>query len=400
MKFTKTYIPVGYAWATPFAKWQGPLAELNSIDMAVDVTGRALSERGLPAEEITEWALGMTIPQPTAFYGVTLLSRRLGAGAHGGPWIARACATSAAVLEHSATQVESGAHETAIGVLTDRTSNGPLMVYASQRTPSAAPVTEHWINDPMVLDTTTGQSMLDTAENTAKDAGFTRQQLDDVTFLRYEQYQSSLADDRAVQRRYMVPVRVPGRKGDTWVEEDHGIFPMTTEGLERLRPVQEDGVVTFGSQTHPADGGAGFIVTTEDRARELSRSYGRDGATAQLLSTGFSRAEPAFMPKAPVGAARRALADAGVSAADVDVVTTHNPFAVNDLWLSQELRIPVETMNPYGSSLIYGHPQGPTGARAIAELIEALHARGGGIGLFTGCAAGDSAGAAVIRVDA
>lgn len=399
MKFSQTYIPVGYAWSTPFAKWQGPLAELNSLDMAVDVTGRALSERGLPAEEITEWALGMTVPQPTAFYGVTLLSRRLGAGAHSGPWIARACATSAAVLEHAASQVESGAHETAIGVLTDRTSNGPLMVYASSRTPSAAPITEHWVNDPMVLDPTTGQSMLDTAENTAADAGFSRQQLDDLTLLRYEQYRSALADDRAVQRRYLVPVRVPGRKGDTWVEEDHGVFPVTREGLEGLRPVKEGGVVTYGGQTHPADGGAGFVVTTAARAEELSRAYGRDGATAQLLATGFARAEPAYMPKAPVGAARRALEDAGVTAAEVDVVTTHNPFAVNDLWLSRELGIPLETMNPYGSSLIYGHPQGPTGARAVAELIEALHARGGGVGLFTGCAAGDSAGAAVVRVD-
>ena len=60
---------------------------------------------------------------------------------------------------------------------------------------------------------------------------------------------------------------------------------------------------------------------------------------------------------------------------------------------------PLERMNPYGSSLVYGHPQGPTGARAITELIHALHARGGGLGLFTGCAAGDSAGAVVVRVD-
>src|SRR5690606_36426133 len=134
---------------------------------------------------------------------------------------------------------------------------------------------------------TTGQSMLDTAENTAADAGFTRQQLDDLTFLRYEQYRSALADDRAVQRRYMVPVRVPGRKGDTWVEEDHGIFPITQEGLERLKPVKDGGVVSYGGQTHPADGGAGFVVTTAERARELSSSYGRDGAIAQLLSTGF-----------------------------------------------------------------------------------------------------------------
>ena len=104
------------------------------------------------------------------------------------------------------------------------------------------------------------------------------------------------------------------------------------------------------------------------------------------------------MPKAPVPAAERALRDAGLTIGDVDVVTTHNPFAVNDLWFSRETGFPVERMNPYGSSLVYGHPQGPTGARAIAELIEALVLRGGGIGLFTGCAAGDSAGAVVVRV--
>lgn len=394
MRFTKAFIPSGYAWSTPFAKWQGPLANLNSLDMAEDVTRRALEDRGLPAEEITEWALGCTVPQPTGFFGVTLMARRLGAGASSGPWIARACATSAAVVEHLAAQVELGAHDTTIGVLTDRTSNGPLMVFASQTTPSAAPVTEHWVNDPMQLDPTTGQGMNATAENTARDAGFSREQVDELTLLRYQQYEAGLANDREFQKRYMVPVRIPGRKKDEWLEEDYGIFPTTAEGLAALKPVQKDGVVTFGSQTHPADGAAGIVVTSAERAREL----GRSGPTVQVLASGFARAEPAYMPKAPVGAAMRALEDAGIGIDQVDLMTTHNPFAVNDLWFARETGFPVEKMNVYGSSLIFGHPQGPTGARSIAELIHALGERGGGIGLFTGCAAGDSAGSIVIKV--
>jgi acetyl-CoA C-acetyltransferase len=80
-------------------------------------------------------------------------------------------------------------------------------------------------------------------------------------------------------------------------------------------------------------------------------------------------------------------------------VTTHNPFAVNDLWLSRETGLPVERMNPYGCSLVYGHPQAPTGLRALTELIEALAERGGGTGLFTGCAAGDTGAALVVRVE-
>ena len=395
MRFTQAYIPFGMSWTSPFAKWQGPLAELNSLDMAVDVTGRALADRGLAPEEITEWTLGCTVPQQYGFYGVTGISRRLGAGDHGGPWIARACATSAVVVEHLATQVELGAHETTIGVITDRTSNGPLMLWSSAQGPGGAPVAEHWVLDPMKLDPTTGQSMNDTAENTAADGGYTRRQVDDVALMRYEQYLTSLADDRAIQREYMVPVRIPRKKGEDWLEADHGVFPTTAEGLARLAPVKPGGVVTYGAQTHPADGCAGVVVTNEGRAREL----GRGGVTAQILATGFGRAAPAYMPKAPVAAARRALADAGLDIRDVDVVTTHNPFAVNDLWFADQTGYPLERMNPYGSSLVYGHPQGPTGARAITELVHALHARGGGVGLFTGCAAGDSAGAVVVRVD-
>jgi acetyl-CoA acyltransferase len=395
VKFTDAGIPVGYAWSTPFARWQGPLAELNSHDMAVDVTGRALRERGLQPAEITEWVLGSTVPQPTAFFGVTLITRRLGAGGYAGPWISRACATSAACIEHAGAQVQLGAHELALAVLTDRTSNGPLMLYPSQARPGAAPISEHWTLDPMNLDPTTGENMTRTAENTARDGGFTRQEVDDVVLLRYEQYRSALADDRRVQQRYFVPVRIPGRKGESWLSEDFGVHPTTVEGLAKLSPVVPDGVVTYGSQTHPADGAAGILITTLGRARELAQGKG----VARVLSTGFARAEPAYMPKAPVLAAQAALADAGAELREVDVVTTHSPFAVNDLWFSRQTGFPLERMNPYGCSLIYGHPQGPTGARAVAELIEALHARGGGLGLFTGCAAGDAAGAVVVRVE-
>jgi len=104
------------------------------------------------------------------------------------------------------------------------------------------------------------------------------------------------------------------------------------------------------------------------------------------------------MPQANLPAARRALQEAGIGVQDLTAVKTHNPFAVNDICLSKGLGIPLEEMNNYGCSLIWGHPQGPTGMRLIIELIEELALKGGGYGLFTGCAAGDSAAAVVLRV--
>jgi len=80
-------------------------------------------------------------------------------------------------------------------------------------------------------------------------------------------------------------------------------------------------------------------------------------------------------------------------------VKTHNPFAVNDAFFCNKTGLAPEKMNRYGSSLIYGHPQAPTGLRGIIELIEELAIAGGGYGLFSGCAAGDTAMSIVLKVD-
>src|ERR671914_2376919 len=112
---------------------------------------------------------------------------------------------------------------------------------------------------------------------------------------------------------------------------DGGVFPTTREGLAGLKPVEDGGVVTYGSQTHPADGAAGALVTTEARARTL----GRDGGVVRILASGVARVGKARMPTAPVPAAEAALRDAGLGWDDLDAVTTHNPFALNDVWLSR-----------------------------------------------------------------
>jgi acetyl-CoA acetyltransferase len=94
-----------------------------------------------------------------------------------------------------------------------------------------------------------------------------------------------------------------------------------------------------------------------------------------------------------------ALANAGIKLADVKAIKTHNPFAVNDLAFGKKTGYDImNKMNNYGSSLIYGHPQGPTAGRAVIELIEEMTLLGGGYGLFTGCAAGDTAAALVVKV--
>ena len=97
-------------------------------------------------------------------------------------------------------------------------------------------------------------------------------------------------------------------------------------------------------------------------------------------------------------AARAALRHAGIELDACKAIKTHNPFAVNDAYFCKETGLAIDALNNYGSPLVYGHPQGPTGLRAIIELIEELEIAGGGHGLFSGCAAGDTGMAVVLRV--
>jgi acetyl-CoA C-acetyltransferase len=398
MKFENAFIPVGLAWTSPFVRWQGSFAEISAIDLAVDVTTQALAGSALAMDEVTDLTFGITIPQPTIFYGAPTVAARLGAPAVTGPMIAQACATSVASLQWAASTVETqepgAGHPTLnLVVAADRLSNGPHLVFPAPSRMGGSVISEDWVLDNFERDPWAGEPMIVTAEAVAGEAGFTREQVDDVCLMRHEQYRSytESVDGRPP---YMVAFRKEQRRGPALeVLGDEGIHQTTAEGLAALRPVRADGVVTFGTQTHPADGSAGAVVTTAEKARELST----DGV-ARILSTGVARADAARMPKAPVPAAQRALSAAGLRMNHVDVVGTHNPFAVNDLYFAREMDWPLDKMNQLGCSLVYGHPQAATGLRGVAELIEVLRQRGGGIGLFTGCAAGDTAAALILEV--
>jgi acetyl-CoA C-acetyltransferase len=389
LRFENVIIPLRAAWSSPFVRWQGSTADLNSLDLAHQVTARALSDRGVPWP-VSEVVVGLTVPQRESFYGAPTLAARLGFAGVSGPMISQACATSVAAI-HAAAASGTGVR---LVVTTDRTSNGPHIVYPRLNAPGGTAESENWVMDAFNRDPLTGESMLATAERVAAQAGLSKGQLDEVTVRRYEQYEDALADDREFQRRWMVPITARAGRHTVEIDADEGVRPVTAEGLSELKPVRADGVVSYAGQTHPADGTAGMIVTNAAEARDL----GVEGPHARLLATGFARVSPGEMPKAPVPAAARALSDAGLGFNDIDIVKTHNPFAVNDLWFAAQTGVDVTAMNPYGCSLIYGHPQAPTGARAIVELIYALEQRGGGRGLFTGCAAGDTGAAVVVEV--
>lgn len=392
MQFEQTYI--GAHWSSPFVRWQGELAEMNSLDLAVDVTARALQWRGVDPASLTDIVLGMTVPQEKGFYASTTVAGRIGAPQASGPTISQACATSVACMRTGAGLTEDD-DAAVLVVATDRTSNGPVMLYPDPSAMGGAPVVERWVVDNFQYDPASNLPPYRMAEAVAEEGHMERSQLDEVTSMRNEQYAEALKDDRAFQRRFMVPVEVPRGRSTTKVEQDIGTRLSTVDELAALPALDDGGVVTYGNQTHPADATAGMVLVREERARTLSQ----DGSIVKLLSAGMARVAPGEMPKAPVPAGDRALQSAGLGYDDLDLVTCHTPFAVNDIWFAQQTGVELEGMSTHGCSLVYGHPQAPVGLRSTSELIEALKLRGGGTGMFTGCAAGDTGGAVIVRVE-
>lgn len=397
MGFQNVFIPYGGYWSTPFAKWQGNFANLHPIHFAAEVTKRALAERKIDASAFDALYLGMTVPSKSCFYGAPWLAALIGAEGITGPVFSQACATSARTIGSAAFEVETGGGAV-LCITGDRTSNGPHLTYPNPNSPGAKPDSEDWVWDNFNNDPFARNAMLQTAENVAREEEITTEEQHEVTLMRYGQYQEALKDDAAFHRKYMVtPVEInpSGKKVIAAVKDDEGVFPSTLDGLAKLKPVLPNGTVTFGAQTYPADGNAGMIVTTKEKAAQFSRD---PKITIQALAFAQGRAKKGFMPAANVPATKAALARAGIGIGDVKAIKTHNPFAVNDVYFSRQMGVKKEAMNNYGSSLIWGHPQGPTGMRSIIELIEELVLLGGGYGLFTGCAAGDTAAAVVVKV--
>jgi acetyl-CoA acetyltransferase family protein len=400
MLFEKTYIPYDAYWSTPFCRWQGNFAHLHSMEFAADVCRRALKSRRISPKIFDTVVMGMTVPQKHCFYGVPWMAGMIGAHGVTGPTIAQACATSAKCVSVAAHEIETGANETILVVTCDRTSNGPHIYYPNPRGVGGTGDKEDWVWDNFGYDPWAKNAMVETAEKVAKETGITKEEQDEATVIRYNQYQDALKDNSAFLNRYMVvPIDVmdpSGRKLVATVNGDEGVFPTTADALARLRPVQPGGTVSFGTQTFPADGNASIVMTTKERAQELSRD---PGIEVKVLSYGEARAKKGFMAMSVVPAARRTLANAGLDIKDIKAIKTHDPFAVNDVYFSREMGVKLEDVNNYGCSLVWGHPQGSTGARLIIELIEELVIKGGGYGLFAGCAAGDTAAGVVVQVD-
>jgi acetyl-CoA acetyltransferase family protein len=243
-----------------------------------------------------------------------------------------------------------------------------------------------------LFDTVPGLAMAQTSDNVARRHGITREEQDAFALESQKKAADAWAAGRLAEE--VVPVEAKkGRKTVTVSKDDHMTPDTTLEGLAKLSPAfGKDGMVTGGNASGIVDGAAMMVVTTEECARAKGIV-----PLGRLVAEAVTGCDPAFMGLGPVAASRAALARAGKSLADLDLVEINEAFAGQILGVIKELGVDRAKLNVNGGAIALGHPLGSSGARLTLTLLKELRRRGKRWGLASACIGGGQGIAVVVE---
>ncbi len=232
-------------------------------------------------------------------------------------------------------------------------------------------------------------AMGQTAENLAQSRGISRQELDEFGVRSQNLAEKAIAD--GFWEREITPVTTPS--GTVVSTDDGPRAGVTYEATAQLKPVfRPDGLVTAGNCCPLNDGAAAVVVMSDTRAAELGLT-----PLARIVSTGVSALSPEIMGLGPVEATRRALAHAGMTIDDIDLVEINEAFAAQVVPSYQDLGIDLDRLNVNGGAIAVGHPFGMTGARLQATMLNSLDWHDKSTGLVTMCVGGGQGMAIILE---
>ena len=231
-----------------------------------------------------------------------------------------------------------------------------------------------------------------TAENIAEQYGLTRDEQDQFALASQQKAETAIKGGRF--QAEIAPVTIASKKGDTVVDTDEfPRFGTTIESLAKLRPAfKKDGTVTAGNASGINDGAAALLVMSAEKAAALGLK-----PLAVVRSYASAGVEPRIMGMGPVPATRKALAKAGLSLADIDLIEANEAFAAQSLGVARELQWDMSKVNVNGGAIALGHPVGASGARILVTLLHEMQKRQNRYGLATLCIGGGQGIAVVVE---
>jgi acetyl-CoA C-acetyltransferase len=378
---------------TPIGKFLGAFSEVPTVDLGIVATKEALRRSGVEPSDVD-----------LAIYGH---ARQAGSGPNTARQVAyrsdlpqevpaftvnMACGSGSKAVELASNEIALGNAEVVVAGGYENMTRTPAILdrmRAGYRMGNA-PVYDGMYRDGF-LDPLCGLVMGETAENLARKYSIPREEQDEFAF-RTQQKAEAGRERRAEE---IVPVEVPGRKGETsTVELDEHVRPETTmEGLAKLKPVfAEDGTVTAGNSSGVTDGAAALLLMSESRAR----SEGRE-PLARVVASSSAGVDPAYMGIGVVPAVQKVLEKTGLSMSDFEVVEINEAFAAQVLAVDRELKLDHDRLNPNGGAIALGHPIGMSGARIVLAAAYEMRRRDYSLGLAALCISGGQGMAVVLE---
>jgi len=390
---------------TPVGGFGGALREVPVATLAATVITALMQRTGLPAEAVDDVVLGNCYPtmDAPALGRVAALDAGLPVTTSG-LQLDRRCGSGLQAVLFAAMQVQTGVSDLVVAGGAESMSNAPF--YSTSMRWGARGGPGVMLHDALARGRITAGGalhpvpggMIETAENLRRQYAISREEQDEFAVRSHQLAAAAQAAGRYADE--IVPVTVPGRKGDTVVEHDEHIRPDTsTEALGRLRPVMgasdDAATVTAGNASGQNDGAAVCFVTSPEKAGELGLR-----PLVRLVSWSVAGVPPKTMGIGPVPAVAKTLDAAEVALKDIDLVELNEAFAVQVLACTREWGFApgdFDRLNVNGSGISLGHPVGATGARILATLAREMARRDARYGLETMCIGGGQGLAALFE---
>lgn len=231
-----------------------------------------------------------------------------------------------------------------------------------------------------------------TAENVADKYGITREAQDQMAVESQKKTAAAIAG--GAFKKEILPLTVETKKGEVVIDTDEFPRPDTTlEGLSKLKPAfREGGTVTAGNSSGINDGAAALVMMSAGKAKEFGVS-----PMARIRAYASGGVNPRFMGLGPVPATRKALAKAGLTMDDMDLIEVNEAFAAQFLAVEKELGFSREKVNIHGGAISLGHPVGASGARILVTLLHAMERKNARLGLAALCIGGGQGVAAIVE---
>jgi 3-oxoadipyl-CoA thiolase len=375
------------ALRTPIGRHGGVLATIRPDDLAAHVVKAIVERNEIAPDSIDEIYMGCANQAGEDNRNVARMAGLL-AGLPvevPGVTVNRLCASGLEAAVQGSRMLKLGDADLVLAGGVESMTRAPWVMLKPERgfargNAELADTTLGWrlINPRMPHST---EAMGETGENVAQRYGVSREDQDAFAL---ESHRRAVAAAEAGRfDEEIVSIEVPQPKGDpVTVHADEGPRPDTTlERMAKLRPIFRDGgTVTAGNSSQLNDGAACLVLASEERAQGLGRE-----PLARIVAAGSAGVDPAYMGIGPVPATRKALAKAGLTIDDIDLVELNEAFASQVLASMRELGIEHDRLNVNGGAIAIGHPLGCSGARLLGTLARELKRRGGRYGLCTLC---------------